>query len=130
MGGKEYDDEEAVRVNDEEAEGRDRVKDEEAEGRVRFKDEDEDEEEGHVCVCVKDKDEEEGGHVCLKDEDKDEEEGHVCVCVKDEDGSSTDGWGGGACVMHCTAALPAYCSNPLVFPNESCADRLSLSTIV
>ena len=100
MGGDGEDEAEGrVRVNDEEAEGRVRVKDEEAEGRVRFKDED-------------------------------EEEGHVCVCVKDEDGSSTDGWGGGACVMHCTAALPAYCSNPLVFPNESCADRLSLSTIV
>ena len=45
MGGKKYDDEEAesrVRVND------GRVND----GRVRFKDADE--EEGHVCVCVKD----------------------------------------------------------------------------
>ena len=85
--------------------------DEEVEGRVRVND-------GRVN----------DGRVRFKDED--EEEGHVCVCVKDADGSSTDGWGGGACVMHCTAALPAYCSNPLVFPNESCADRLSLSTIV
>ena len=62
MGGKEYDDEEAVRVNDEEAEGRVRVNDEEAEGRVRVNDDeaegrvrfkDEDEVEAHVCVCVK-----------------------------------------------------------------------------
>ena len=73
-------------------------------------------------------DDEAEGRVRFKNED--EEEAHVCVCVKDEDGSSTDEWGGGACVMHCTAARPAYCSNPLVFLNESCADRLSSSTIV
>ena len=71
------------------------------------------------------------------DDDEDDEDAEGRVRVKDEDededDSATDEWGG-ACDcdsdMHCNAARSAYCSNPLVFTNESCADRFRVSTMV